>query len=292
MIYQGQFWNGKRQGNGISYENGKKVYDGVWIKGHRIDGFVLIVLIVLIVLTVISFLLLFYIGIVVLVIDIIFWIGVWFCFPSIQFVFSCKKGKKSKTLPMKNDLKYAKQLDFLTFSLFLIILVNILVALILFFLTIPSQTLQKQCLGSDVVGSMVIESSHCNTPLISTFNPQNDDIEQIVIGDDCFNSVNEFDVNGLNRLKSVVIGMNSFGRDASGSFHLMNCNEFELIEIGSGSFIGFVGLIELRNLPKLSSISLGENVFEKSSSVTFEGMNVVLDLNRSSCIIFDHFIRK
>ena len=292
VIYQGQYWNGKRQGNGIVYENGKKVYDGMWMKGYRFDIFVLIVLVAMIVMTVISFLLLFYIGIVVLVIDIIFWIGAWLYFPSIQLVFGCKKGKKSKTVQMKNDLKYAKQLDFLTLSLFLIIFVNIITVLILFLLTIPSQTLQKQCLGSNVVGSMVIESNHCNTPLISTFNPQNDDIEQIVIGDDCFNSVNEFDVNGLNGLKSLVIGMNSFGKDASGSFHLMNCNEFESIEIGSGSFIGFVGLFELRNLPKLSSISLGENVFEKSFSVTFEGMNVVFDLNRSSCTIFDHFVRK
>ena len=292
VIYQGQCWNGKRQGNGIVYENGKKVYDGMLMKGHRFDIFVLIVLIAMIVMTVISFLLLFYIGIVVLVIDIIFWIGAWLYFPSIQVVFGCKKGKKSKTVQMKSDLKYAKQLDFLTLSLFFIILVNIVAVLILFFLTIPSQTLQKQCLGSNVVGSMVIESNHCNTPLISTFNPQNDDIEQIVIGDDCFNSVNEFDVNGLNGLKSVVIGVNSFGKDASGLFHLMNCNEFESIEIGSGSFVGFVGLFELRNLPKLSSISLGENVFEKSFSVTFEGMDVVFDLNRSSCIIFDHFVRK
>ena len=139
---------------------------------------------------------------------------------------------------------------------------------------------------------MVIESNHCNDPFISIFNPQNDDINQIMIGDDCFNSVSEFDVNGLSKLKSVIIGKNSFGISESGSFHLMNCNEFELIEIGSGSFVGFVGLFELRNLPKLSSISLGENVFEKSFSVTFEGMDVVFDLNRSSCIIFDHFVRK
>ena len=99
------------------YENRKKVYDGMWMKGHRFDGLVLTVLIAMIVMTVISFLLLFYIGIVVLVIDIIFWIGVWLYFPSIQLVFGCKKGKKSKTVQMKNDLKYAKQLDFLTLSL-------------------------------------------------------------------------------------------------------------------------------------------------------------------------------
>ena len=139
---------------------------------------------------------------------------------------------------------------------------------------------------------MVIESNHCNTPLISTFNPQNDDIEQIVIGDDCFNSVNEFDVNGLSKLKSVIIGKNSFGISESGSFHLLNCSELQLIRIGGDSFNGFVELFELKNLPKLSSISLSENVFEKSFSVIFEGMNVVFDLNRSSCIIFNHFVRK
>ena len=87
------------------------------MKGHRLNGFVLMMMLTMIVMIVISILLELYIGVAVLVIDIICWIGVWFCFPSIQAVFGCKKGKKSKTLQMKNDLKYAKQLDFLTLSL-------------------------------------------------------------------------------------------------------------------------------------------------------------------------------
>ena len=292
VIYEGYFWNGKRQGNGKLYRNGDRVYNGVWVKGHRLNGFVLMMMLMMIVMIVISILLELYIGVAVLVIDIICWIGVWFCFPSIQAVFGCKKGKKSKTLQMKNDLKYAKQLNYLTCSLLVMLLVNIIAILIPIFLILSYQSIQKECLGSNVVGSMVIESNHCNDPFISIFNPQNDDINQIMIGDDCFNSVSEFDVNGLSKLKSVIIGKNSFGRSEFGSFHLLNCSELQLIRIGSDSFNGFVELFELKNLPILSSISLGKNVFEKSLSMIAEGMNVVFDSNRSSCVIYNHFVRK
>ena len=89
-------------------------------------------------------------------------------------------------------------------------------------------------------------------------------LESIEIGDDCFESVETFKMDGLNQLKSLKIGKNSFtqkknsyGSDESKSFHILNCESLESIEIGEYSFSDFAGPIELKNLPKLQSIIFG-----------------------------------
>ena len=89
-------------------------------------------------------------------------------------------------------------------------------------------------------------------------------LESIEIGDDCFGSVQTFQVDGLNRLKMIKIGMNSFtqekfwyGNDSSKSFHILNCESLESIRIGEYSFSDFAGEFELKNLPQLQSIQIG-----------------------------------
>ena len=73
-----------------------------------------------------------------------------------------------------------------------------------------------------------------------------------------------FQINGLNRLKTIKIGNNSFnqekndgGSDESKSFHILNCELLESIEIGYYSFSDFAGDFELENLPNLQSIQIG-----------------------------------
>ena len=62
-------------------------------------------------------------------------------------------------------------------------------------------------------------------------------LESIEIGNDCFGSVRTFQIDGLNRLKTIKIGTNSFsqrknyfGNDSSKSFHILNCESLESIE--------------------------------------------------------------
>ena len=93
-------------------------------------------------------------------------------------------------------------------------------------------------------------------------------LEGLIIGDHCFYSVNEFRIDGLNELKSLIIGMNSFtkrkgnsGNDPSRSFGILNCNELKSIEIGRYSFSDYAGGFELFNLPKLESIEIGRYSF-------------------------------
>ena len=91
-----------------------------------------------------------------------------------------------------------------------------------------------------------------------------DNLESIEIGNDCFGSVQTFQIDGLNQLKTIKIGNNSFtqkknsyGNDKSKSFHILNCESLESIQIGEYSFNDFGGEFELKNLPQLQSIQIG-----------------------------------
>ena len=114
-------------------------------------------------------------------------------------------------------------------------------------------------------------------------------VESIIIGDNCFGSVKTFKINGLNRLKTIKIGINSFtqkkyddGHNKSKSFHILNCESLESIEIGEYSFSGFGGEFELKNLPQLQSIQIG-TVGSKSdnfyySSFVIRGIELILNI--------------
>ena len=89
-------------------------------------------------------------------------------------------------------------------------------------------------------------------------------MESIEIGNDCFASVKTFKIDGLNRLKTIKIGKNSFtqekndyGYNSSKSFHILNCESLESIQIGEYSFSDYAGEFELKNLPQLQSIQIG-----------------------------------
>ena len=97
-----------------------------------------------------------------------------------------------------------------------------------------------------------------------------------------------FNINGLNHLKSLTIGMNSFTRNKnswannpSRSFAILNCIELESIEIGSRSFSDYGGSFELNNLPKLSTLKMDSGSFCCSSFEIKSIINMIL-MNRSS----------
>ena len=83
-----------------------------------------------------------------------------------------------------------------------------------------------------------------------------------------------FKIDGLNQLKTIKIGdrsftqsMNSGGFDASKSFHILNCESLESIQIGEYSFSDFGGNSELRNLPQLQLVQIGTYNFYNSSFI-------------------------
>ena len=111
----------------------------------------------------------------------------------------------------------------------------------------------------------------------------------VEIGDECFSSVQEFKIDGLNRLKTIKIGNNSFtrkkknsGSDVWKSFHILNCESLESIQIGEFSFSDFGGKFEMKNLPQLQSIQIGKvgskscNFYCKSFEI--EGTELILNI--------------
>ena len=114
-------------------------------------------------------------------------------------------------------------------------------------------------------------------------------LESIEIGNDCFGLVRIFQIDGLNRLKSIKIGKKSFthkkndiGIYKSKSFHILNCESLESIQIGEYSFTYYGGKFELKNLPKLQSIQIGsignDSYNFVFSSFVIEGIELILHI--------------
>ena len=140
------------------------------------------------------------------------------------------------------------------------------------------------------ITSIIMPSYSCNNGDIQIFDfSLFTDVESIVIGDECFESVKTFKIDGLNLLKTVKIGSNSFtqkkngaGIDKSKSFHILNCESLESIQIGEYSFSDFAGDFELKNLPQLQSIQIGtiesgSRNFQDSSFV-IRGIDMILNI--------------
>ena len=126
-------------------------------------------------------------------------------------------------------------------------------------------------------------------------------LETIEIGEECFAKVNTFKIDGLKHLRSVKIGDNSFtlvneenwdddwecddeNSGVSRSFHILNCENLESIEVGGFSFSTYDGQFELKNLPSLRSVNIG--LFRRKSC-NFRYSSFVIQGNwlSLSCIV-------
>ena len=137
------------------------------------------------------------------------------------------------------------------------------------------------------IASISIPNHSINNGNYNTFNFSRFIIlEELIIGDECFENVNEFKIDRLNHLKSIKIGINSFthlksddewdsdkANNMNRSFSLSNCDELKTIEIGEYSFRDYGGGFELKNLPKLSTIKIGE-IGTDSSNFSFSSFEI------------------
>ena len=130
-------------------------------------------------------------------------------------------------------------------------------------------------------------SSNCCNELNELDLSKLECLRSIYIGNNCFGSVQTFKINGLNRLKTIKIGNNSFrlyniGNDESRSFHILNCESLESIQIGEWSFSDYAGDFELKNLPQLQSIQIGtigsESYNFYYSSFVIRGIELILNI--------------
>ena len=89
-------------------------------------------------------------------------------------------------------------------------------------------------------------------------------LRKLVIGDECFMNVDEVKLIGLNTLKSVEIGMNSFTKEKYSSrydpnrhFYLKNCPKLKSLKMGRFSFNDYT-VIEIENVDALEVIEMGD----------------------------------
>ena len=165
------------------------------------------------------------------------------------------------------------------------------------FLNIDSQLIDHS------VTSIVISDTLYGNLFISTFTlNQYTHLESVTIDNDCFGSVQTFQIDGLNQLKTIKIGSSSFTQvkqewfnryhnheewnsmlnKPSKSFHILNCESLGSIQIGEYSFSDFAGEFELRNLPQLQSIQIGtigsDSYNFHDSSFVIRGIEMILNI--------------
>ena len=117
------------------------------------------------------------------------------------------------------------------------------------------------------VTELVIPSNCCNEEKWSVFDVSElKCLKRIVIGDDCFENVDEVKLIGLKQLESVVIGNTCFTKNKSNwlpsvnpnrSFYLKNCERLRELKIGCGSFSDY-SVCEIENVDRLKVIEMGD----------------------------------
>ena len=89
-------------------------------------------------------------------------------------------------------------------------------------------------------------------------------LQEIVIGDNCFMNVGQVNLIRLSKLTRVVIGMNSFtkkkngyGEDPNRRFYVKNCPSLIELRIGRYSFSDY-GVCEIENANRLEVLEVGD----------------------------------
>ena len=131
------------------------------------------------------------------------------------------------------------------------------------------------------VTSITLDDWTCNKPDCEYFDVSRFSVlESLEIGSNSFAFVRVFKIKGLQRLKYLKIGRSAFtkhkseyGDEESDSFHILNCNQLESIEIGEYSFSDYAGEFELINLDSLQSLKIGSI---KNDSFNFYGSSFVI----------------
>ena len=115
------------------------------------------------------------------------------------------------------------------------------------------------------VFEIVVSSNCCNEKSMKVLDlSELKCLKRIEIGNECFEYVNEVKMAGLNELKSVEIGENSFMKnkyssryDSTRHFYLKNCPKLKSLKMGRYSFSDYT-VIEIENVDALEVIEMGD----------------------------------
>ena len=104
-------------------------------------------------------------------------------------------------------------------------------------------------------------------------------VRSVMIGDESFMYVSEFNITGFSELQSVVIGEKSFtkkkdsySQDANRHFYLKNCPKLRSLSMGRYSFSDYK-VIEIENVDVLEVIEMGD-LNEKSYNFYYASLEL------------------
>ena len=291
MLYEGHLRNGKRHGIGKSYRNRKLRYYGRWINDYPawilymsyIIGFLLCTTALVLNMFIGSIV----VGMVLslLILKRIFstrtsnFLNI-FDFHEIGRLLSDSTEDNARNIGKRKTI-YSK----LTLHLFAMITIPLT---LVFCFSVIYNIFWRPCNGYILQWSLTIESNRCKNAL--SFDPWSKSLlKKIIIKDNNFQYVSRLNIEGMTKLRELKIGsnsftnkLNSFGKDTTKSFHILNCESLESIEIGEYSFSDYAGEFELKNLSKLESLIIGSNT---SNSYNFYNTN---SLMIESILIIDY----
>ena len=118
-------------------------------------------------------------------------------------------------------------------------------------------------LPNNTIGVLVV-SNGCKRWSLGSFDLSGVTyLKELRIGDECFNSVNEFKLIGLKYLETVVIGKKSFsisetGKDYNRRFYVKNCPRLKTLNIGYRSFSDYK-VCEIESVDVLESLRIGDD---------------------------------
>ena len=105
------------------------------------------------------------------------------------------------------------------------------------------------------------------------------ELKNVTIGDESFTNVSVFSITGLNELEHVVIGIKSFtqhmkghANDPNRHFYLKNCPKLKSLKIGRYSFSDYT-VIEIENVDGLEVIEIGD-LNEKSFNFYYASLEL------------------
>ena len=68
-------------------------------------------------------------------------------------------------------------------------------------------------------------------------------LRELIVGDECFQFVEDLKIVGLNALEKVEIGKQCFCKASGGVFEMRDCEKLKSVRIGDGSFVGVVRVV-------------------------------------------------
>ena len=118
---------------------------------------------------------------------------------------------------------------------------------------------------------VIVNNYTCNDSGLTVLNVSRfAHLQELIIGDGCFRYVNAVIIEGLTKLRRVVVGDNSISREA-GVLSLKNCNSLEELSLGDHSLQSYSSF-EVFNTPSLEVMEIGSSSFSNVNELRLIGL--------------------